>query len=308
MLLLTVGPRHRPHALAFAESAALLGVAEAEQAAVAGAWILPAGPRVCLGALQVAGRVLREVDPASVVRRASTGAAVSVDGGVLVTFAVPTVDHVHRDATPRTALNRNIRPLLAGLRHAGLVATYLGRDFVSVERRPIGSIGLDGLRSGALSIELLFTARGSLRPPPDWVTDLESGTERFRGLASLALEERCSDLERLASDVLEGIADRLGAERESREVDAVPLAGVDGPKSPLSEGALRFEPLPIPMGWLDLALVDGLPWIGGDLLAPAYALGHSFPFGGSHVPMEGAVWDDVRRAATILARGDDAPR
>jgi hypothetical protein len=302
VLLLTVGPRHRPHELAFAESAALLHLAEAEQAVVAGAWVLPDGPRVCLGALQVAGRVLHGVDPATVTRRATSGAAVHVDGGVLLSLALPSLDAIHRDATPRTVLNRNVRPLLAGLRHAGIAATYLGRDFISVERRPAALLGLDGTRSGAILVEALMTARGSLALPRARVTDLEAGTQRLRGLEPLSLELlRARDLEKLAGDVLEGIADRLGAEREPREVDAPALDAVLGPTSPLASSARLLEPVPIPMGWLDLAVVDGLPWIGGDALAPTYALGHSFELGGFHVPMEGAVWDDVRRAATSFA-------
>lgn len=300
MLLLTLGPRRRSLEIALAESAQLLAMAEREQRVAVGAWVVEDGPHLCLGALQVAGRLLRDVSGVGVpvVRRSTSGTAAAVDGGVLVAIALPSIDAVHRDASPRTVINRNVRPLLAGLRRAGVAATYLGRDFISVDRRPFALLGLDATFGGAVLIEALATRQGTLALPRAVVTDLEAGTPRLGGARPLSLREAgIDDLDAFARAFLEGVSDRLGAEREAVEVEALPGPTVDRSTSPLLEGARLLEPVSVPIGWLDLGWSGGMPWIGGDVLTATYALGSSFELGGSHVPMEGAVWDDVRRAA-----------
>ncbi|HTJ82999.1 MAG TPA: hypothetical protein VL400_14865 [Polyangiaceae bacterium] len=245
-----------------------------------------------------------------VLRRSTTGAAAFVDGGLLVSIALPSIDAIHRDATPRTILNRNVRPLLAGFRGAGIAATYLGRDFLSAQRRPLAALGIDGTRSGALLVEALASERAPFALPRAAVTDLEAGTPRLRGLEPVGLAEvaRGASIEGIAAAVLEGIAARLGAEIERREVSAIPEAPPRDSRSPLDGPVKLFAPQPIPMGWLDLALVGGLPWIGGDVLAPTYALGHSFELAHPDVPMEGAEWEDVRRGSRLLAAALDIHR
>ena len=312
MLILTIAPKRLSLVDALGESASMLALAESMEAVVVGAWVIEPGPTVCLGALQVAGRVLADPVAGNVLRRSTTGAAAFLDGGLLVSLALPTLDAIHRDTTPRTILNRNVRPLLAGFRHAGIAASYLGRDFISVARRPFALLGIDGSAKGAVLIEALASGESTFALPAALATDLEVGTHRLRDLSPISLEEasRDRDPEEIAGSVLEGIAVKLGAETEPWDGSSasVKLPRVLGPTSPLEGAVQLLAPQPIPMGWLDLALVDGLPWIGGDVLAPAYALGSSFELAHPDTPMEGAEWDDVRRASELLSDARSAGR
>src|SRR5690349_12583757 len=98
---------------------ALLARAEAERAIFAAASLV-AGPAVVLGAAQRAGRVVDLNACATmgtiVLRRATTGTAAYIgQHGLVWSLALPHVAAIVPDATPRTLLNRNVRPFLDAL-------------------------------------------------------------------------------------------------------------------------------------------------------------------------------------------------
>jgi hypothetical protein len=250
--------------------------------------------------LQRAGRVLRDVTAAgaTVLRRTTTGTAVALDGGMLVSLALPAIDTVFRDTTLRTVLNRNLRAFLAGFAHAGIRAAYFGREWLAWERRPIAVCGLEMTPSGALLLELLATARGGLELPGEAMSDLERSVDRYRGRRTACLDEVAPgrELRELAADVLTGIADRAGLEPLEVQPDDVTFdVPVLDAESPLPPGAVLLPPRPVPIGWLDVARTAAGVWVGGDVLAPSYALGVGRP-GPEGAPMEGASWADVERA------------
>ena len=110
---------------------------------------------VVLGAAQRAARVV-DLDACRaagvrVVRRATAGTAALLAGRSLwLTLALPHVAALVPDATARSLLNRNVRPLLEGLRGLGFPAAYFGREWVSVAKRPAAVLGFDALPEGAV--------------------------------------------------------------------------------------------------------------------------------------------------------------
>ncbi len=297
--MLIVRPRTSSFETALRSSAALLGGASARDTPAAGAWLLPDEPTIVLGALQVAGRVLTEVPTPgwSVLRRATTGTAVALRGGLLVSLALPAIDAVFRDATARTVLNRNLRLYLAGLAHAGVPCAYLGREWIAWRRRPLAVVGLEMSSSGALLLELFFSGREGLALPRELLTDEERSVDRQRGRAAASLGEALgsADLAGFARAVLEGMAERVDG--DVTDVDIVPAelrTAVLDRESPLPRGATLLAPREIPIGWLDAARTPAGVWVGGDMLAPTVGLG-LLPQR-VDLPMEGASWSDVQRS------------
>jgi hypothetical protein len=106
----------------------------------------------------------------------------------------------------------------------------------------------------------------------------------------------------VARAIVEGIVERVGGEPlelkssakappgETAEVG--PVASLE---SPLPTGALSVAPRHVPIGWLDLARTPAGMWVGGDVLAPSFAIGVGRP-PPDGAPMEGASWEDVQRA------------
>jgi len=304
--VLVVTPRETSLVEALCESRALLGVAADREAPAAGAWLFASGRSIVLGQMQHAGRILSEHQPKgwSVLRRATSGTAVALDGGLLLSIALPSIDAVFRDATPRTVLNRNLRLFLAGLRHASVPVAYFGREHLSWQRRPIAVCGLEMEPSGALLTEVFFTARGDLAIPRGLTTDVERSVDRYGGKATASLGEAAptKTLLEIAELALEGIVERVGTDRLELQTTAARSAEVEvaSAASPLPPRARALPPRAVPIGWLDRAETPAGIWVGGDVLAPSYLLGLG-RFGPEHaisggVPMEGASWEDVKRA------------
>ena len=267
---------------------------------VAGAWVIADGPAILLGRMQHAGRVLADVAPPgwAVLRRATTGPAVALDGGLLVSVALSSIDQVFRDTTHRTVLNRNLRLFLLGLRHAGLPAVYWGREWLAWQRRPIATCGLEMTPSGALLIEAFFTNRGSLAVPRDLLTDVERSIDRYGGKQPASLEDAASggELVALGDKVLDGIVERVGLDPLEHQATAAALdMEVASPDSPMASPIVAHPPIAVPIGWLDVARTAAGMWVGGDVLAPSYTIGVGRPPPGG-APMEGATWADVSRA------------
>ena len=311
MRTIVVRPTHASVEEAITRSSALLAAAHDERTVVISASVLEPGPTVVLGALQRAGRVLdlEEVGPAGVrvLRRPTTGTGFALDGGLLVSLALPSLDAVFSDVTPRTFLNRNVRPIMRGLDAAGLPCSYFGREWLSARgtsgarARALAVLGFELEPGGAALFEAYLTLRGSLEIPGEIASDLERSCERYRGRPTMSLEEA----ERPSPDVehlLAAMAERIGFETRwvSGHVintDARRTATtVTREHDPIDADAELFEPKPIPIGFMDRARVGRESWVGGDMLGPSFALGFAASWSDPALPMEGAVWGDVRRA------------
>jgi hypothetical protein len=303
---LVAAPRETALLDALAASADLLRAAEREEKVACGAWIAPAERVIVLGRMQHAGRVLTSLDLGdwSVARRATTGTAAAVDGALVVSVALPAIDTVFRDATMRTVVNRNVRLLLAGLRSASVAAAYFGREWIAWQRRPLAVLGLEMTPSGAVLLEALFTLRGSLVLPRELTTDAERAVDRYPGKMTASLGEAVGERAPLdaARAIVDGIAERVGGDTlelksiaEAPPSETAEVGRVTSLESPLPTGALSVAPRQVPIGWLDVARSPGGMWVGGDVLAPSFALGLGAP-PPDGAPMEGASWDDVQRA------------
>lgn len=305
MRLLVVPTEEMPLADALARSEALLGASKATQSIVATAAVA-SDHAVVLGALQVASRVLDVSKAGRVLRRATTGTGFTMRGGLVVTIAMPYVDAAVPDATARSFLNRNVRLLLRGLARAKLAATYFGREWLVVERRPFAVVGVEVDREGALLVECFATWEGSLAIEDGAATVLERSCDRYRGKPTLPLcEAGVRELTPALGDrVLDGIVERLGmvtermAEPQRVPSHATRVAVVTDGASPIRGPAELLEPRPIPIGYLDVARVGSKRWVGGDMLGPTFAFGTSDVPASDELPLEGAIWNDIRNART----------
>lgn len=311
MRTLVLGPAAGSVGDAVARSAGLLALARAERAVVLTACALDPGPMVLLGALQRAGRVLdvggARAAGVPVLRRSTTGTGFFLDGGLLISLAVPYLDAIFADTSPRTFLNRNVRPIMRGLEAVGLSCAYFGREWLAwrgaaeQRGRALAVLGFELEPDGAALFEAYLTERGSFVIPPEHATDLERSCDRYRGRPPVSVSEasqRGLDLEALLAAMVE----RVGLQPARLPADASALDArraaqeVTRSDDPLPPEAELFEPQPIPAGFLDRARVGAESWVGGDLLAPTFALGLSASWRDGALPMEGAVWADVRRA------------
>lgn len=305
MRVLVVRPEEMSIEAAVHSSGSLLAVARRERAIVVSATSIFAGPTLVLGRLQHAARVLDlgSVGATPVLRRTTTGTGFMMDGGVLVTLALPYVDAAFADATARSFLNRNVRPLMRGFESAGVAVSYFGREWLSsrTERgRAVAVLGVDIEHDGALLVEAYATAKGSLALPPELKSALESSCDRYRGRSPASLTDVGAnklDVEKL----LHGVVERLGLAARWLSSDAIPRdpdrapSWVEDGMSPIPRGATVHAPQSVPIGFLDVATSEREIWIGGDVLAPSFALGRFASWRDASLPIEGALWDDVRR-------------
>lgn len=212
-----------------------------------------------LGALQRESS-LRARSPAGfdgrVVRRASTGTEAQLRGPALYqALALPRVDSLFPDASARTLLNRNLRALLRGFAAAGVPLRYFGTEVLALLGQPVALVGYDQLASGAVLIEVWIglaepaVVRSALRREPP---------------ASLwsVLKSRPAPLQ-LLTDVVAGVAERLGAERRdvSAELGAAPSPAP--PVAPAEGGGVSS--IAVPVGVVEACLQPTV-WLGGDLL------------------------------------------
>ncbi|MFO0555117.1 MAG: hypothetical protein U0271_42460 [Polyangiaceae bacterium] len=269
-------------------------------------------PTLVLGATQHAGRVLDleacARSKTSVLRRTTTGTAVALDGGLVVALAVPEIDALFDDATPKNAVNRYVRPLLHGLRACKIPAMYLGREWIAADRRPIGVLGLEGSLDSALVLELFITASGSLAVPRELATPLERGLDRYRGKAPLSLDEalRGAPAASLVEPFVEGVARAVSMEpatHEASSAQVVFIEEVTRTTSPIDDGAKFLAPIEVPIGYLDVARTSLGVWVGGDALTTTSALGFSSELAlETTTPLEGCLWSDLRRARELAAQ------
>ncbi len=135
-----------------------LSFAEAQQRPVLASASFHAEALV-LGALQRED-TLRQRSPARFdvarVRRLTTGTEAQLSGPALYhALALPRVDALFPDASPRTLLNRNLRAFLRGYTAAGAPLRYFGTEVLALLGHPVALIGYDRVDSGTLLIEVL---------------------------------------------------------------------------------------------------------------------------------------------------------
>ncbi|MDI1483091.1 hypothetical protein [Polyangium sp. y55x31] len=302
-----------PEALALGP-ALLERAAEAQAAHVA--LSLVDGSAVVLGAAQRAGRVVDLAACAQrgipILRRATTGTAAWLGGrGLVVTLVLPHVAALVADATPRTLLNRNVRPLLGGFTRAGMLAHYFGREWITLRRRPAVLLGFDVAESGAVLVEAFVGYDAAIALPEEITTESERAIDRFLGKKPASLAELSTDapidLDRFAHALLEGLRARIEMTRTamivpSNELDTRPFAPIDHALDPVPDGLILRPAVRVPIGWIEAAF-DGAQraWLGGDVLAPRWALARIATQGDAglpEIPLEGAT------IADLLACGD----
>ncbi|MBL8743966.1 MAG: hypothetical protein JNK04_22820 [Myxococcales bacterium] len=313
MRLLTFPFEEQPIEDAIATSRSAFALAQlalersSEPAAVIGAVGLAPGETIVLGALQHAARVVPGAFDAGakVVRRATSGTGFRIDGGLLLMIAYSSADAAFADVTSRTLLNRCVRPFLSGLSRGGLDSTYLGREWIAYRRQALGVLGLDVSPRGSVLIEAWLNESGSFVIPRSIASPLEASCDRSRGKPTIGLDVVAPGGSReLAARFVEGAADRLGdvarVIREMPDLDRVD-ALVTAAESPLPREARVAVPVEIPIGFMDVAEAPGgSSWVGGDMLAPTFALGFDPPVAVEQLPMEGARWENVGRARESL--------
>lgn len=247
------------------------------------------GPCVALGSRQRAGAVVRD---ARAVHRATTGPEAWIGArAIWWTLALPRVDALFADATPRTLLNRNVRGFLRGLTACGALAHYFGRDAIAVRHKPAAQLGYDLLDDGRVLLDVI----AGWEEPPTLPAAHCARAPRAEGIA-LASVIRGLGPEEVAARVMAAVAARSG-ETLDEERDEALVAQED----PSEEVALRGA-VAVPIGWVEAGTRGGRPWLGGDLLASsawlrgaeeALARGDALPEG---AVIEGALPEDLARA------------
>ena len=213
-----------------------------------------------LGALQLES-TLRGRSPARfdvpIVRRSTTGTEAQLSGKVLYhALALPRVDSLFPDASPRTLLNRNLRAFLRGYTAASVPLRYFGTEVLSLLGHPVALVGYDQSAVGAVLIEVLIglespcVVRPALkREPPEAL---------YRLLRS---EPSSPDLLQRA---VHGIVTRLGATQ-------VALAELPRPVANRPElGALTPQAsVSIPLGVIEAVSLPAVRVLGDMLVGSA---------------------------------------
>jgi hypothetical protein len=230
------------------------------------------------------------------VRRVSSGAPMFVDGVVYVGLALPSVDTLFKDASYRTLLNRNVRPLLSALRRLRCAAVYLGRDWISAGpssgRRALFGLGFEVTRPGTVLVEAIGSLRSELRVPREEATDLELALQRYGTRPTLPLTEVTSDPVAWIESLRLALCEEVGAGRPSQLEHVQPL-----PVSERDEGWTALgTTLEVPIGYLERTTKDGAVRVGGDLLTGGYCLEDLERGLELHedAPIDGATWSDVK--------------
>lgn len=288
-----------PVTAALDASLRLLATARREGVPCFGASLLE-GPAVLLGQHQRAARVVDvercRAGGIPVFRRATSGTAAFVGRrALLFSLALPHVGALFADASPRTLLNRNVRPFLRGLSAAGAMAHYFGREWVSARKRPAMLVGFDATEDGAVLVEAIAGIEEAFALPDEIASEDERAVDRFTGNAPAGLAE-VLPAGTTPEKVAQCVADAVGARASGPVIVRLegPLARVGdahagdahtggdagrfsvdlGSADPVPEGATLLAPARVPIGWLERARMpdNGGLWLGGDVLAPRWVL------------------------------------
>lgn len=247
------------------------------------------GPALVLGARQRSGAFAVEVDP---VRRASTGTEVSLgEVSLWWSLGLPRLDALFPDAQGETLLNRNVRGFLRGFTAQGVSASYLGREFIAVQRASGAVLGYDIADNGAVLLEVIAGWTHPLDVP------LPQRDATSRRAVGVALEARAGG--RTAAAFARGVAESVAARSGASLLLEGALAPMEAPRwvEPRLRGAVR-----VPIGVVEAGEVAGEPWFGGDALVStswlrraeaAVAWGEALP---DDAVMHGARPEDYLRA------------
>ncbi len=257
---------------------------------------------LCLAASVVRGRALvlgarqrhaSEAVTPDCVRRASTGTELFVgDVAVWWSLGLPRVDALFSDALGATLLNRNVRGFLRGFTAQGVLASYLGREFLAVQGAAGALLGYDVADNGSVLLEVIAGWTHPLDVPLSVRATTASRRAPSVALASRARGASPGDFARA---VAEAVAARSG--RTLRAEGTLPALPEAPWREPVLRGAVR-----VPIGVLEAGEIDGAPWFGGDVLAStawlrraeaAVAQGDALPDEGV---IHGAMPDDLLRA------------
>ena len=185
---------------------------------------------VVLGALQRASEVAGDLDASSaLLRRGSCGAEVRVGTGSLwMQLSLERSDALV-DCVPSRLLNRYVRPVLRALTKVGALAHYFDRDWISVAKRPVGSIAFaHDTRTKRALVEIVIAVRSpfALRARPSYL-----------GKPPATLQELGIDVDltRLADAIAEAHAEAYGRTL----LELPPPASLSSP--PLTVADLRSE-------------------------------------------------------------------
>ncbi len=218
-----------------------------------------------LGALQRVA-TLRDRSPArfdvAVSRRVTTGTEAQLSGPVLYhALALPSVDALYPDASPRTLLNRNLRAFLNGYTAAGVPLRYFGTEVLSLLGHPVALVGYDQTAAGAVLIEVLV----GLENP--CVVRSAIARQPAASLWSI-LRQRPAPLD-LLQRVTRGLVERRGA--TATELDAMRPAPARRRLVDSSPSEVVPAQVAIPLGVVEASLVPEVQ-LGGDLLVSRAAL------------------------------------
>ena len=249
---------------------ALVGAARLERVPCFAASLI-CGPAVVLGQHQRAPRVLDvgrcRADGFPVVRRSTAGTAAFVGRrALLFSLALPHVAALFPDASPRTLLNRNVRPFLRGLTAAGALAHYFGREWVSVRKRPAMLLGFDAAEDGVVLVEAIAGFDEAFALPGELASDDERAVGRFTGHVPVALSEVLpagTAPETVAGCVADAVAARASTPVMLRADWPAPAEAGDVARfsvdldsmEPVPSGAVLLAPARVPIGWLERARV-----------------------------------------------------
>jgi hypothetical protein len=207
------------------------------------------------------------------VRRGSGGHEVRVaPGTVHVALALAHPGALPGFADEKRIVNRAVRPLLRALARTGSLAHYFGRDWVSVEHRPVAWVGF---AHDAASRRTLFEAFVGVRTPfalGPRVSFLGKAVAALESLRERPLEPAGSTAERLASAVVDAYVAQAGGEARDlapAEVAAAASGAGDDPRAEPPWEATCEEAIGLVGAGPD---ARGVLRVGGDLLVSRDAL------------------------------------
>jgi hypothetical protein len=219
-----------------------------------------------LGALQRT-TTLRERSPArfdvALARRATTGTEARLSGPLLYhALALPSVNALYPDASPRTLLNRNLRAFLNGYTAAGVPLRYFGTEVLSLLGHPVALVGYDQTAAGTVLLEVLVglenpcVVRSAIaRQPPASLWSI--------------LRQSPAPMD-LLQRVTHGLVERLAAAATEIEAKLTPATRL-APRGLVSGEAVPAQ-VAIPLGVVEASLAPEMQ-LGGDLLVSRAALG-----------------------------------
>jgi len=201
-----------------------------------------------LGRFQRATTVLR--DPgraAAALRRRTGGVCLSLGAGqVYVAITTPRWTTIWEDATPRTILQRAVRPLLRGLSLLGPVAQWSGLDWISVAHRPVAWVGWEIAPSDATLFEAVVAVRDPFLPPADTLGYPKREEDALRDAKPMTLWDIgiLRGAEEVADHIARGLVETLGLPVEPGDLPTggAEFGGEDPPVvwGPPREDAIGF--------------------------------------------------------------------